>query len=898
VQNVSIFFDKHGSAEGDFTIHPNASGNYSHIFEYENWGFYDITFTHSSYYSESLYNINVNSDISLPNVTMHGIDPNFIKVTHDENIPAFRNIQDALDYAADIGGGTIRVFPGEYQSFQYGYIEADGNIELVGTDKTTCIINDTDGIYVVFNTMDDISFTIKNFTITGATHCGIYHNEDWAEPGTLIIEDNIITGNGSDTDFDYGAGITCLGKAIIRNNEIVDNINEYNSSDEPNHGGGIYVNSTEDVQILNNTIEGNSSYEGSGIYCTGTGDFLIEGNFFTENFLQEGDNSFNNSPGDCVVMMCYECENVMMKNNIFYENIHFDNGYSLPNYCVYINNCIDVMILNNVIDQNLSIEDGHTGLTGIYLGADDNDYRIHVLKNNIIINNKVGIEADGNCQYNTIINYSNVYNNPPVDNGDNYVGCYPGTGCISVDPELDENFMPIWTAEIKSPCIDTGNPDLDGDLVMWYDDPDDCDPDGSRFDMGAVPAISHKNDAWLLPYLGIDGNWKWISFPSVDDLTDENDTMGSMMLQLTEHNLLDSVIWKSNNDGYVFDWDEIQHHWTNPDHTVTSSQGYKLRMKWDVFDEHALEVSGFLISPNAVIELLGEEIENWIGYILEKSMEAEKAFAGVWDNLISIKTQYWSMWRIPGTDNWISGEDTVLEYGDMVVVTCYEDCDLVWDNDSPPNDPKGRKDAENFDYTEEADYIPVFVELNPEDEPAEIGVYVDGECKGAAVVQSDTVHIRSYMIGDEGELEFIKYYNDRAPLQASPEYLVYNPETHHNERRKIEISENKDFYFVSFNEDNFEDIPLTFNVHNYPNPFNPITTIFYSLPEDSEVKLTIYNIKGQKVRELVNGEHNAGKYQSLWDGKDKNNNSVSSGIYFYRIETNKACLNRKMILMK
>ena len=66
----------------------------------------------------------------------------------------------------------------------------------------------------------------------------------------------------------------------------------------------------------------------------------------------------------------------------------------------------------------------------------------------------------------------------------------------------------------------------------------------------------------------------------------------------------------------------------------------------------------------------------------------------------------------------------------------------------------------------------------------------------------------------------------------------------------------------------------------YPNPFNPETTISYNLNEDSRVSLFIYNIKGQKVRSLVNGQIQAGYHTVTWNGKNENGENVSSGIYF------------------
>ncbi len=80
---------------------------------------------------------------------------------------------------------------------------------------------------------------------------------------------------------------------------------------------------------------------------------------------------------------------------------------------------------------------------------------------------------------------------------------------------------------------------------------------------------------------------------------------------------------------------------------------------------------------------------------------------------------------------------------------------------------------------------------------------------------------------------------------------------------------------------------------NYPNPFNPTTTIKFSLPEASNVKLTIYNAIGQKVAEIVNSTMDAGSYSFNWDATN-----VASGLYFYELNTNNFSSVKKMMLLK
>ncbi len=85
---------------------------------------------------------------------------------------------------------------------------------------------------------------------------------------------------------------------------------------------------------------------------------------------------------------------------------------------------------------------------------------------------------------------------------------------------------------------------------------------------------------------------------------------------------------------------------------------------------------------------------------------------------------------------------------------------------------------------------------------------------------------------------------------------------------------------------------------NFPNPFNPVTRIAYQLPEQCDIDLMIYNTLGQAVRRLVSKRQMPGIYEVVWDGKNDLGAAVSSGIYFYRIESENFNSIRKMILLR
>ncbi len=85
---------------------------------------------------------------------------------------------------------------------------------------------------------------------------------------------------------------------------------------------------------------------------------------------------------------------------------------------------------------------------------------------------------------------------------------------------------------------------------------------------------------------------------------------------------------------------------------------------------------------------------------------------------------------------------------------------------------------------------------------------------------------------------------------------------------------------------------------NYPNPFNPTTQINFSIDKETNVSIDIYNIRGQKVVNLVQDRLGAGAHSVVWDGKDDNNSALSSGVYFYSLKTERNTITKKMMLLK
>jgi len=94
-------------------------------------------------------------------------------------------------------------------------------------------------------------------------------------------------------------------------------------------------------------------------------------------------------------------------------------------------------------------------------------------------------------------------------------------------------------------------------------------------------------------------------------------------------------------------------------------------------------------------------------------------------------------------------------------------------------------------------------------------------------------------------------------------------------------------------------IPTQFTLHqNYPNPFNPITTLKYDLPEDSFVDITVYDMRGNVVNNLIKMNQKSGSNSTQWDATNNQGETVSAGVYLYKIQVRDFSQTKKIILLK
>ena len=316
---------------------------------------------------------------------------------------------------------------------------------------------------------------------------------------------------------------------------------------------------------------------------------------------------------------------------------------------------------------------------------------------------------------------------------------------------------------------------------------------------------------------------------------------------------------------------------------------------------------GYHVLPEAWVEVPEHTVENWIGYFLPETQTPQAAFGTYLDELYYIQHKDWTMARtmIKRGAPWIAIGDTLtLSYGDMVIVKRFSPPSIdqfQWSSGSRTQ-KYIREIPEYFEFNKEPEYTAVFVQMDSLANMKEIAVISDGQCYGAAVVNGETVMIPAFIssLPDGSELEIVTWDGAKSSANSIPINL-FDPDSDAYIKCSSFVKNSSDHYLIKIGSTIQDtDVPATLvlGIENYPNPFNPSTTISYCVPADGDVSLTIYNARGQLVNTLVSEPKTKGNYQVVWAGKDSRGNSVASGLYFTRLVSEGKSISKKMLLMK
>jgi len=206
--------------------------------------------------------------------------------------------------------------------------------------------------------------------------------------------------------------------------------------------------------------------------------------------------------------------------------------------------------------------------------------------------------------------------------------------------------------------------------------------------------------------------------------------------------------------------------------------------------------------------------------------------------------------------------------------------------------------AEFFTFETQPEYevIDIMSVENPEG-LKEIAVFEGDTCVGAINAESLPVQLLAYTstvngAKDSNPLTFQLYYG--RSMVNTADYQLFDDKSMTYEASLLYSGKN--FYSrVKIGKDT-QSVTVKRNASLnpcYPNPFNPSTTISWQMPEEGEVEVSIFNIKGQKVKTLCNQRLASGQHQIVWDGKE-----YGSGVYFVRLQAGNQTLMRKILMMK
>ncbi|MDY0127006.1 MAG: FlgD immunoglobulin-like domain containing protein [Candidatus Cloacimonadaceae bacterium] len=859
---------------------------------------YEIKHADGIYYPQ-LIEINVdlygNADFGVVDFT---VPQDIVLVDQSPDSNACHTISNAFEVCRGTNISHIQVNPGTYMervcvtdlgdNAQNFILEGMGTVVLHSDSRGRALM-----IHNFQNTVNEL--TIRNI---------IFEDSDNRGGGGVSLSGNIdhvtmesCTIRNCGDDF-YMQGVEYFPIGLVVSVPI--HINNCDFYDNHGNSGGslvrsigpiyLHVNSETNHSIIENCrIHDNHAGVSSAIRVSGKGQFVIRNNIIRNNYQRES--------GHTGCISSVNAENVEISNNVFDSNRYSQNDYSHFQYAINA-------VRNNDDPSCISIENNTvvSHNRALYL----NNVNVSAINNVFDISN-VGIYCYEGYEQSRLQYSHNIMKlgNCGTDAVNYDINLSSNHGNQFGDPKLTTNFVPIWNATCISPCIDAG-----------YGTPD---TDGSPRDIGAKPARTHRYWTYTFEDQADVDRWHWVSYPVLNSVTN-NALMASvffeeLLLKHQDGNLdwqptyLDEIRWY-NQDIYSINWIDNSNEWNDlvNTHSVSSSQGYKIKLQyrmnpaftWPVI----LQESGFKTSVTTQFPIYGG-VENWLGYFKEEPAWPHEAFAAIWDDITTIKAKNWSLLRPNPVGDYygMHGKVAPLRYGDMVIVTTRNNHTFRWGSGSPdvPNDQEVSK---NFIYDEKPDYIPVYLNI-PDDmmmDLKEIGLYVDGVCKGSVVVKDSLEQISAYVDSpdeiSEGDVEFVFCYEEAKRPENELRAMNLNPGRLQPQYGVAGTS--YPYFEIKLTQDDMEDIvPPEFSLkQNYPNPFNPSTTIRYSLPETARVHLDIYNLKGQLVKTLINSEMESGPHSVVWNGKDSNNQAVASGVYFYRISSPNNTQTKRMLLMK
>ncbi|MCK4358091.1 MAG: hypothetical protein KAW92_04995 [Candidatus Cloacimonetes bacterium] len=401
--------------------------------------------------------------------------------------------------------------------------------------------------------------------------------------------------------------------------------------------------------------------------------------------------------------------------------------------------------------------------------------------------------------------------------------------------------------------------------------------------------------------------WNWVSFPRLSREGNEPVFADSILLKIKPLNNIFDLILKGADGSYLTyncgEWNffGLRH--------ITSTAGYKLNIS--ITDSIYLSFYGNRIEPDTQLYLSGNR-RNWIGYFLPKTQYCDEAFGKYWDKVISIQAEDWCYLR-PMYNFEKRGYKSIgflpsnkirpLEYGRGYVVVVSEDIpDFRWWNSNKLCKSNKKHKPQIFNYKDYFAYE-IFDIVNIEQGVSEIAIYRDTTCVGASVVDGSSVQIISYAksskIGNQNISFAISH--TAGDIRKINNYYVYDFKSGEFIHKNIMAGHQK-YAIITMNKNTNINIPSKTYINDNCNESkiqnSTFPTITYELTDDCLVELSVYDIKGNKIRTLVKNRITKGEWKTIWDGRDDNSKRLGNGIYFYKLSAGKKRIIKKMLLMR
>ena len=457
--------------------------------------------------------------------------------------------------------------------------------------------------------------------------------------------------------------------------------------------------------------------------------------------------------------------------------------------------------------------------------------------------------------------------------------------------------LAIYGDDPLTPNVDEGMNEGEEFLLVVYDDSEDAyliypESFSGWFNNNGAPMPPWNDPTAVFNFpttftdeIDLMENWNLISFDiAIEENVPENVFQGL----ISDDQLI--YVTGFNEDGSIF-FDPNGPPFLNTLSEIIPGSGYWVK----VTGSQLLEQEGLPIPEDFSIDLN----PNWnlIGYWLHESMPPEDAFNELIlaDNLIYV-TGFTEVGAVFYDPTGLPFLNTLTElyngYGYWVKVI---------------------EGVNNFIYPEPSGVLAKKVDMrrNPDITLTNRFMFINGtvsfedvkvtENAYVSVTTEDGTLIGEMKVLEDGYLQTGAVYGDDVTTEEkdgaeSGERLIFQYDEFVSEPIEIIFSDNMDLQKVDLT---FRNIPDEFALlQNIPNPFNPVTSIQYRLPEQTHVMLSVYDILGRKVRTLVNELRESGTYYVMWNGTTDSGESVGSGVYIYELSTPRFTSARKMLIIK